>query len=366
VCVVPRAEEPWHAIHPCPASRNPATRAGRSPARKGPLRAASECYDTAFETTLTARLGVTFTPRPDTTGTGEPVREISHIPFGMIGTIGMITHFSVRRNEIETRYATLVRAYRREHGHDPPRAVCHHLARQANLDTREGKKPARSLAEMCAAWRASLTAAFGPGAVRQLMAAAPGPASPALATDAAGRRMDIGQMAERVVANVAAQRSTWTVWNLRAEAERLTRAGHVFRTLEEHRKIVEALTGQQLDAGQRDLVTAFAARSTLLAAGLGPAGAAGHLRRLARRHAGRENHADGRRHRHRRKRPVRPGPRRARRGRAGRARLRAVAGRHPGRVRRLGRHPGKQPHARRVRRPGLGQERRRLAGGRPA
>ena len=67
----------------------------------------------------------------------------------------------------------------------------------------------------------------------------------------------------------------------------------------------EALTGRRLDPGQRHLVTSFAARSTLLAAGLGPAGSgkttamralahvlasrwpapdpAGHLRRRCRR-----------------------------------------------------------------------------------
>ena len=135
--------------------------------------AASECYNTAFETALTARLGVTFVPRPDTRGDREPVREISQVPFGMI------KHFSSRRASIETRYAQLVRAYRREHGHDPSRSACHQLARQANLDTRTAKKPARSLTEMRAAWRASLTEAFGRGAVRQLMAAVPAAAAQA-------------------------------------------------------------------------------------------------------------------------------------------------------------------------------------------
>ena len=64
------------------------------------------------------------------------MREVSGVPFGMIG------HFSARRARIEARYAGLVRAYRREHGHDPSRAACHQLARQANLDTRAAKKPA--------------------------------------------------------------------------------------------------------------------------------------------------------------------------------------------------------------------------------
>ena len=73
-------------------------------------------------------------PGPDTAGEREPVREISGVPFGMIG------HFSRRRASIEARYAQLVRDYRREHGHDPSRAACHQLARQANLDTRAGQE----------------------------------------------------------------------------------------------------------------------------------------------------------------------------------------------------------------------------------
>ena len=307
--------------------------------------AASECYNTAFETALTQRLGVLVVPRPDTRGNAEPVREISGVPFGMIG------HFSARRASIETRYTDLMRTYRREHGHDPSRAACHQLARQANLDTRQAKKPARSLDQMRATWRASLTAAFGPKAVRQLMAAVPGPAQAAGVT--VPGREQIRAAAERAVANVAAKRSTWTVWNIRAEAERLARAGLSFRSLAEHRETVaaivaeavsprlcisveapaladeppvlrradgapvftehaagrytsqavldaeqrllsaartpvscglagpavaaavdgyEGLTGRLLDLGQRQLVTAFAARGTLLSAGLGPAG----------------------------------------------------------------------------------------------
>jgi len=308
--------------------------------------AASECYNTAFETGLTARLGVTFVPRPDTRGDREPVREISHVSFGMI------KHFSSRRASIETRYAQLMRAYRREHGHDPSRSACHQLARQANLDTRAAKKPARSLTDMRAAWRASLTEAFGRGAVRQLMAAVPAAASPRTDT-ARPDRLTIAQIAERAVASVASQRSTWTVWNLRAEAERITRAERSLGSLTEHRETIAAViaeavsprlsirveapslldepaalrrgdgepvftehaadrytsqavldaeqrllsaartpvscglpgpavaaavdgyeghTGCSLDPGQRQLVTAFASCSTLLSAGLGPAG----------------------------------------------------------------------------------------------
>jgi conjugative relaxase-like TrwC/TraI family protein len=196
--------------------------------------AASECYNTAFETGLTRRLGVRFEARADTRDHAEPIREVSGVTFGMI------RHFSGRRISIEVRYADLVRTYRREHGHDPSRAVCHQLARQANLDTRQGKKPARSLDQMRTAWRASLSTTFGSKAVRQLMSVVPDQTGSAL-TRAAPDRAEIEAMAGVVVANVAAKRSTWTVWNLRAEAERLARGRYLFGSLDEHRKTVKSI-----------------------------------------------------------------------------------------------------------------------------
>src|SRR5579863_10393099 len=309
--------------------------------------AASECYNTAFETALTRRLGVTFTPRPDTPPGAEPVREVSGVPYGYIN------HFSDRRKRIEARYTELIRAYRRTHGHDPPRAVCHQLARQANLDTRQPKKTARPLAELRAGWRDELTRVFGRRALTRLMAAVPAAGHPAVTGQPADTR-DCLTIAERTVGNVSRQRSTWTVWNLRAEAERLARAEYTFTSPADHQRTVEAIvaealnprlcirvdapalldepaalrrsdgvsvfdehaaarytsqqvldaearllaaaripttaglagpftaaaldgfeaaTGARLDAGQRNLVTAFAADSRLLVIGLGPAGA---------------------------------------------------------------------------------------------
>ena len=67
------------------------------------------------------------------------MREITGVP------APMIEFFSRRRAAIEGRYAELVRDYRTEHGHDPDASASHRLARQANLDTRQGKKPPRSL-----------------------------------------------------------------------------------------------------------------------------------------------------------------------------------------------------------------------------
>jgi conjugative relaxase-like TrwC/TraI family protein len=197
--------------------------------------AASEAYNTAFEVALTGRLGVAFTNRPDTAGGREPVREIAGVTFGMID------FFSRRRAAIETRYGELIRAYRSKHGHDPGAAAAYELARQANLDTRQGKKPPVSLGDKRAAWREELTAAFGPGAVAQIMKAVP-PSAPVLSPTGAPVAVDLEDLAERAVASVSARRSTWTVWNVRAEVERLLRTSVSSLELERHRPVADAVT----------------------------------------------------------------------------------------------------------------------------
>jgi conjugative relaxase-like TrwC/TraI family protein len=197
--------------------------------------AASEAYNTAFEVHLTNRLGVTFASRPDTASGREPVREIAGVP------PAMIAFFSRRRAAIEARYAELVRDYRAAHGHDPGTGAAYDLARQANLDTRQGKQPPRSLASKQTAWREELEERFGAGAVAQLMKTVPsGPA----AEVAAELPVAVNQeaLAERVVATVAARRSTWTAWHVRAEVERLLRAEVTFRAPERHREIADAVT----------------------------------------------------------------------------------------------------------------------------
>jgi hypothetical protein len=53
---------------------------------------------------------------------------------------------------------------------------------------------------------------------------------------------DLSDLAERTVASVAARRSTWTVWNVRAEVERLLRAEVPSLPPERHRELAEAVT----------------------------------------------------------------------------------------------------------------------------
>ncbi|MFG1879514.1 MobF family relaxase [Sphaerisporangium sp. NPDC049003] len=197
--------------------------------------AASEFYNTAFETQLQQRIPVTFTERSDTRDEREPIREIAGIP------LGFIEFFSSRRTDIEARYEQLLRQFRREHGYDPNRQVAHQLARQANLETRDAKKTARSLAEMRTDWTQSFTEKFGVEAIGRLMGAVPD-GMPLVREPSA--EVDLAAMASQVVARVSEMRSTWTVWNLRAEAERLARAKLVFDSPDQHHatvaRIVEA------------------------------------------------------------------------------------------------------------------------------
>jgi conjugative relaxase-like TrwC/TraI family protein len=197
--------------------------------------AASEAYNTAFEAHLTAQLGVTFTPRPDTTTARETVREITGIP------PAMIAFFSRRRAAIEARYADLVRDYRAAHGHDPGTGAAYALARQANLTTRQGKKPPRSLASKRAAWRDELRERFGPAAVAQVMQAVPRD-RPAAVPAAPASPVDHQALAERTVATVATRRSTWTVWNIRAEVERQLRTEIPVLPPDQHRATADAVT----------------------------------------------------------------------------------------------------------------------------
>jgi conjugative relaxase-like TrwC/TraI family protein len=215
--------------------------------------AASEFYNTRFEIELPARLAragyaASFTPRPDTARNAEPVREITGVP------AEFIAFFSSRRAQVEARYQQLIREYRHAHGYDPPAGACHRLARQANLDTRQAKGPARSLNQMRADWHAALTAAFGPGAPGRLAAAIP--AAPDAAGAPAAALIDVAAAARQAVAATEQARSTWTAWNIRAEAERIIRHAGAAATPRAHDQLAAAITGRALSPGHSIPVTA--------------------------------------------------------------------------------------------------------------
>ncbi|UOY04031.1 MobF family relaxase [Blastococcus sp. PRF04-17] len=178
--------------------------------------AASERYDTRLEAQLVTRLGVRFADRPGREAGRRPVREI----VGMEPRL--LAAWSSRRQAIEARRGELAAGFQAEHERTPTAAEAIALAQQATLETREAKHEPRSLAEQRAAWRReALGVLGGPPALSRMLSAVlrSQTPSPARATEAWTRTA-----AARVLDTVAAQRATWQVWHVRAEAERVVRA----------------------------------------------------------------------------------------------------------------------------------------------
>ena len=204
--------------------------------------AASELYNTAFETHLTALTGAAFTPRPGTPKGKEPVREIDGVP------LAAIDHFSRRRAVVEKQYSALLRDYRETHGREPSAATAHKLAQQAALDNRPDKQPPRSLQDRQEAWRSELAGRFGAGALDRIMQAIPSSRAEQV-TPAQVHFPDLNQLSERIIASVSARRSTWTRWNIRAEAERVLRTEIPGLTPGQHAELAQILTDLAIDGG---------------------------------------------------------------------------------------------------------------------
>ncbi|MFK3983068.1 MobF family relaxase [Micromonospora sp. NPDC050397] len=181
--------------------------------------AASEHYNSTVETLATQHLGVDFEVRPDTAAKRHPVREVAGMPIEFVKT------FSSRRSNIEARYEQLIVDFRRAHGHDPDNQAAFRLAGQANLDTRGPKPKPRSLAAHRTEWAERLTTTHGQTALRHLVktVAAPKPEAVRAPFSTELSTAQIGALASLTVGRTEGSRSTWTVWNLRAEADRLLR-----------------------------------------------------------------------------------------------------------------------------------------------
>jgi conjugative relaxase-like TrwC/TraI family protein len=191
--------------------------------------AASDRYNTALTARVRAWTGADVTAK-HTPGGKEPVWEITGIP------AALIEHFSARSADIRPLAEQLMADYRREHGRDPDTAARKALSQQANLMTRQAKKQPRTLARMRADWHAQAVKAFGHDVITTIGDAAPGTAGRQLELDLTAARPTVelvagtapytalvDELAARVVASVQEGRSTWTVWNLHAAAQRLLR-----------------------------------------------------------------------------------------------------------------------------------------------
>ncbi len=212
---------------------------------------ASETYNTALEARLRDDLGLQFAAREVKTRTEDrkrPVREIVGVPAALLRA------WSVRRADIEVRRGELAARFQRDHGRPPTPVEALHLAQQANLETRAAKHEPRTLAEQRATWRDQAENVLGRGDSLPRMLAAvlrPTTTSPSLLP---GDAEWLDAAADRTLAALQRDRSTWQVWHVRAEAQRQVRGAGASTGASEH--AVDALVAAVLQRRSIALSTA--------------------------------------------------------------------------------------------------------------
>jgi conjugative relaxase-like TrwC/TraI family protein len=209
--------------------------------------ALSETYDNLIADHLTRRLGVGWEVREQGRKLKNARWEITGVPDELIG------EFSQRSVEIEKTKDELVAAYRERTGRDPDDATVLRLRQQATIETRREKThlPLATLAER---WRDRAATVLRLDDPRSLPAGVLNrvPRDRGLtADDFAGPRFEA--LVDEVLARLHETRSTWTRWNIHAEAARATM---------KHR----LTTATDRDTLHEQLVEAVQARSVLLSA----------------------------------------------------------------------------------------------------
>ncbi|MFC8383564.1 MobF family relaxase [Nocardia sp. NPDC057272] len=176
---------------------------------------ASEIFDSRIEHHLETDLDLQFEARPGRTSEQVPIREIVGIP------LELIEAWSQRGAAIVARLDKLTAAFQTTFGREPSPKEIYDLSDRATLETRPTKHLSTSLAEQRATWSAHAHQLFGGrDGVEDIVARTMSvPATPRPDPDAAF----ITAAAERALVGVSARRSTWGIFNLRAEVERQLR-----------------------------------------------------------------------------------------------------------------------------------------------
>ncbi|MDR1186857.1 MAG: relaxase domain-containing protein, partial [Bifidobacteriaceae bacterium] len=173
--------------------------------------ALSELYNAVLADQLSRVVGVGWEAR-DRGRDRSPAWEIQGVGEELV------REFSSRSADIAEETARLAARYRADHGREPSRRTVIRLRQQATLATRQDKQ-LRSLADSTAEWRRRAAGILGADAALWARGVA-GSGEP-LALRADDIPLDVVEaLGREVMGRVGEKRSTWTRWNLHAEATR--------------------------------------------------------------------------------------------------------------------------------------------------
>src|SRR5690606_29060223 len=152
--------------------------------------------------------------------------------------------FSQRSVEIEKTKDQLVATYRERTGREPDDATVLRLRQQATIETRREKThlPLAALAERWRRRAATVLRLDNPGALLARVVKRVPPGRGLAADDFAGPRFDA--LVDEVLARLHETRSTWSRWNIHAEAARATMKYRLTSPADRdslHQQLVEAV-----------------------------------------------------------------------------------------------------------------------------
>lgn len=200
--------------------------------------AVSELYNATLADRLTRTLGLTWEAR-ERGHDRNPAWEIQGVPEELV------SEFSTRSRDIEAEKDRLIAEYVTKHGRQPSARTVLKLRAQATLATRP-EKQVRSLADLTDEWRHRATRVLGKDATGWARTLTSGD-EPLRTLRADDVPMDVvREVGQDVMETVGEKRSTWTRWNLHAEASRQL-MGWRFASIEDR----EAITGLVVDAAER-------------------------------------------------------------------------------------------------------------------
>jgi conjugative relaxase-like TrwC/TraI family protein len=175
----------------------------------------SEVYDDLLADELARRLPVTFGWRPH-----GPRRSPG---FELVGVDeALMTEFSTRTTQIDEAMTATVADFYATHGRGPNRIEVVKLRQQVTRATRPDKH-VTALGDLMTLWRVRATGRTGKSPADLTAAVLRASQTTPLRADTIPDPV-IARLAEHTVTQVMTRRSTWTRWNVTAEAARTTRA----------------------------------------------------------------------------------------------------------------------------------------------